>query len=72
MVDQDKLTERHLCTARAVVAFRLVGPLSVFVGPTFNAFIDREPQKIEPVGYGWKIGSDVQLWPGFLAGLRLF
>ena len=72
MVDQDKLTERYLCTARAVVAVRGVGPLSLFAGPTFNVFIDREPQKIDPVGYGWKIGSGVQLWPGFLAGLRLF
>ncbi len=72
MVDQDELTARYLGTARAVVAFRLVGPLSVFAGPTFNVFIDKEPRKIEPVGYGWKIGSDVQLWPGFLAGLRLF
>jgi hypothetical protein len=72
MVDENDLTERYLATARVVAAIRLVGPLSVFAGPTFNAFIDKEPQKIDPVGYGWKIGSDVQLWPGFLAGLRLF
>jgi hypothetical protein len=72
MLDEDRVTERYLCTARAVAAVRLVGPLSVFAGPTFNVFVDGEPQKIEPVGYGWKVGSDVQLWPGFLAGLRLF
>ncbi len=72
MVDADAWTDRQLCTARAVVAARVAGPLSVFAGPTFNVFIDAERQKIEPAGYGWKIGSDVQLWPGFLAGIRLF
>ena len=72
MVDADAWTERYLWSARAVVAARVVGPLSVFAGPTFNVFVDKEPQKIDPVGYGWKIGSDVRLWPGILAGLRLF
>jgi hypothetical protein len=72
MVDADDWTERYLCSARAVVAVRVVGPLSVFAGPTFNVFVDSEPQKIDPVGYGWKVGSDVRLWPGILAGLRLF
>ena len=72
MVDADVWTDRHLHTARAVVAVRLAGPLSVFAGPTFNVFVDSESQKIDPVGYGWKIGSDVRLWPGILAGLRLF
>ena len=72
MVDADVWTERHLYSARAVVALRVVGPLSVVAGPTFNVFVDSEAQKIEPVGYGWKIGSRVQLWPGILAGLRLF
>jgi hypothetical protein len=72
MVDADHWTERHLYSARAVVAVRVVGPLTAFAGPTFNTFVDREPRKIDPVGYGWKVGSDVQLWPGFLAGLRLF
>ncbi len=72
MVDEDHLTDRYLGVGRAVVGLRLVGPLSLFAGPTFNVFVDKEPQKIEPVGYGWKIGSDVQLWPGFVAGLRLF
>ncbi len=72
MVDQDALTERYVGTVRAVVAFRVVGPLSLFAGPTFNVFVDRERQKIDLVGYGWNIGSDVRLWPGFLGGLRLF
>jgi hypothetical protein len=72
MVDQNALTTRHFSSARAVVAMRVAGPLSAFAGPTFNVFVDSEPRKIDPVGYGWKIGSDVQLWPGFLAGLRLF
>lgn len=72
MVDADDWTERYLCSGRAVVAVRVVGPVSVFAGPTFNVFVDSEPQKIDPVGYGWKIGSDVRLWPGILAGLRLF
>ncbi len=72
MVDEDDWTERHLSSARAVIAVRVAGPLSVFAGPTFNVFVDSEPQKIEPVGYGWKIGSDTRLWPGFLAGVRLF
>lgn len=72
MVDEDDWTERYLCSARAVVAVRVAGPLSVFAGPTINVFVDSEPQKIDPVGYGWKIGSDVRLWPGVLAGLRLF
>jgi hypothetical protein len=72
MVDADVWTDRHLHTVRAVVALRVAGPLSVFAGPTFNVFVDSETQKIDPVGYGWKIGSDVRLWPGILAGLRLF
>ena len=72
MVDEDAWTDRFLGSARVVAAVRLVGPLSVFAGPTFNVFVDSEPQKFAPVGYGWKIGSDVRLWPGFLAGLRLF
>lgn len=72
MVDEDAWTDRHLYSARAVVAVRVLGPLSVFAGPTLNVFVDSEPQKIDPVGYGWKFGSDVRLWPGVLAGLRLF
>ena len=72
MVDEDDWTERYLSSVRAMVAVRLAGPLSVFAGPTFNVFVDSEAQKIDPVGYGWKIGSDVRLWPGILAGLRLF
>ncbi len=72
MVDEDAWTERHLYSARAVVAVRMAGPLSAFAGPTFNVFVDSEPQKIDPVGYGWKVGSDTRLWPGILAGLRLF
>ncbi len=72
MVDEDAWTERYLGSARAVLAVRVAGPLSVFAGPTFNVFVDSEPEKIAPVGYGWKIGSDVRLWPGVLAGARLF
>ncbi|HEY6059263.1 MAG TPA: hypothetical protein VIV10_01645 [Gemmatimonadales bacterium] len=72
MVDEDDWTERYLSSVRAVVTVRVAGPLSVFAGPTFNVFVDSEPQKIDPVGYGWKVGSDVRLWPGILAGLRLF
>lgn len=72
MVDADAWTDRHLSSARAVVAIRVAGPLSAFAGPTFNVFVDSEPLKIEPVGYGWKIGSNVRVWPGILAGLRLF
>lgn len=72
MVDEDAWTERFLSSVRALVAVRAAGPLSVFAGPTFNVFVDREAQKIDPVGYGWKIGSDGRLWPGILAGLRLF
>jgi hypothetical protein len=72
MVDAGAWTERRLCSARAVAAVRLAGPVSVFAGPTFNVFVDSEPQKISAVGYGWKVGSGVQLWPGVLAGLRLF
>jgi hypothetical protein len=72
MVDADEWTDRHLYSARAVVATRVVGSLSAFAGLTFNVFVDSEPQKIDPVGYGWKVGSDVQLWPGLVAGLRLF
>jgi len=49
-------------------------------GPDYSAFHYRTrnvsysayPPKINPVGYGWKVGSDVRLWPGILAGLRLF
>lgn len=72
MVDEDAWTERFLGSARAVVAVRVAGPLSAFAGPTFNVFADSERQKIDPVGYGWKVGSGVRLWPGVLAGLRLF
>lgn len=72
MVDEDVWTDRYLSSARVVVALRVAGPLSVFAGPTFNVFVDREAQKIDPVSYGWKIGSDTRLWPGILAGLRLF
>jgi hypothetical protein len=72
MVDADDWTQRFLGTARAMVAVRVAGPLSVFAGPTLNVFVDSEPQKIDPAGYGWKIGSDVRLWPGIQAGLRLF
>ncbi len=72
MVDEDAWTERHLYSVRAVVAVRMAGPLSAFAGPTFNVFVDSEPQKIDPVGYGWKVGSGTRLWPGVLAGLRLF
>ncbi len=72
MVDEDTWTERGLFSLRAVVGVRLAGPLSAFAGPTFNVFVDREAQKIDPVGYGWKTSSDVRLWPGVLAGLRLF
>jgi hypothetical protein len=72
MVDQNALTDRHLTSARAVVAMRVAGPLSVFAGPTFNLFVDSETRKMEsPAGYGWKLGSSTHLWPGFLAGLRL-
>ncbi|HEU4385570.1 MAG TPA: hypothetical protein VFR85_18945 [Anaeromyxobacteraceae bacterium] len=72
MVDEDVWTDRYLSSARAAVALRVAGPLSVFAGPTFNVFVDREAHKIDPVGYGWKVGSDTRLWPGILAGLRLF
>lgn len=72
MVDEDVWTGRYLSSARAVLAARVAGPLSVFAGPTFNVFVDREARKIDPAGYGWKAGSDTRLWPGILAGLRLF
>jgi hypothetical protein len=72
MVDEGAWTERGLFSARALVALRVAGPLSVFAGPTFNAFVDSEPHKIDPVGYGWKASSSVRLWPGAVAGLRLF
>ncbi|HET6923702.1 MAG TPA: hypothetical protein VFI16_11205 [Anaeromyxobacteraceae bacterium] len=72
VVDADHWTERFLCSARAVVAMRVVGPLSVFAGPTFNFYVDSEPRKIELVGHGWKSGTGVRFWPGILAGLRLF
>jgi hypothetical protein len=72
MVDEDAWTERQLSSARAVIAVRVAGSLSAFAGPTFNVFVDSEARKIDPVGYGWKIGSDTRLWPGVLAGLRIF
>jgi hypothetical protein len=61
-----------LHSARAVLAARVAGPVSVFAGPTFNVLVDSETQKIDPVGYGWTPGSGVRMWPGVFAGLRVF
>lgn len=64
-----------LMKLRLVVGFEVIKDVAVFAGPTFNAYASPESKRFRLTSrssYDDKVSNTwYQLWPGFVAGIRL-